>query len=62
MQFFGIFVGEFVSWMNKRLPDNKKVFSRELFKEYKEYETDINILILDINSRLKQINDKGKCC
>ena len=32
----GLFVGEFVNWMNKRLPENKKVFSMELFKEYKK--------------------------
>ena len=26
----GIFVGEFVSWMNKRLPEYKKVFSKDI--------------------------------
>lgn len=31
----GIFVGEFVSWMNKRLPEYKKVFSKDIFREYK---------------------------
>ena len=30
----GLFVGMFVDWMNKRLPDYKKVFSKELFTEY----------------------------
>ena len=30
----GLFVGMFVDWMNKRLPDYKKVFSKEIFTEY----------------------------
>lgn len=30
----GLFVGMFVDWMNKRLPDYKKVFTKEFFKEY----------------------------
>lgn len=33
---FGLFVGQFVDWMNKRLPESKKVFSLEIFKEYKK--------------------------
>ena len=32
----GLFVGELVSWMNKRLPEYKKIFSLEALKEYKE--------------------------
>ena len=32
----GLFVGECVNWMNKRLPDEKKIFSRESFDEYKK--------------------------
>ena len=28
-------VGQFVDWMNKRLPEYKKVFTKEIFKEYK---------------------------
>lgn len=31
----GLFIGEFVNWANKRLPEYKKVFSLDLFKEYK---------------------------
>lgn len=31
----GLFVGQFVDWMNKRLPEYKKVLTLELFKEYK---------------------------
>jgi len=30
----GLFVGMFVDWMNKRLPDYKKVFSKEIVPEY----------------------------
>lgn len=32
----GLFVGEFVNWMNQRLPENKKVFSLDIIKEYKK--------------------------
>lgn len=32
---FGLFVGEFVSWANKRLPEYKKVFTKEFFTEMK---------------------------
>ena len=39
----------------------KEIVNNELFKKYKVLETDINVLILEINSKLKQINDKGKC-
>ncbi len=31
----GLFVGQFVDWMNKRLPEYKKVLTLDLFKEYK---------------------------
>lgn len=31
----GLFVGQFVDWMNYRLPEYKKVFTLEIFKEYK---------------------------
>ena len=30
----GLFVGMFVDWMNKRLPEYTKVFSKEFFNEY----------------------------
>ena len=32
----GLFVGEFVNWMNKRLSEEKKVFTLDFFKEYKK--------------------------
>ena len=31
----GLLIGQFVDWMNKRLPEYKKVFSKEIFQEYK---------------------------
>lgn len=31
----GLFVGQFVDWMNKRLPEYKPVFSKEFFTEQK---------------------------
>ena len=31
----GLLVGQFSDWMNKRLPENKKVFSLDIFREYK---------------------------
>lgn len=31
----GLFVGEFVNWMNQRLPEYKKVFSKDFISEYK---------------------------
>lgn len=31
----GLFVGQFVDWMNKRLPEYKKVFSKDFITEHK---------------------------
>lgn len=48
----------------KYYPNEKtkeKIINNKLFKEYKESETDINILILQINKKLNEIKDKGKC-
>lgn len=39
----------------------QKITSNELFKIYKEKETDVNIIILAINQKLKEITNKGKC-
>ena len=30
-----ILVGQFIDWMNKRLPDYKKVFSKDIIEDYK---------------------------
>ena len=36
MLLFGLFIGEFINWMNKRLPEEKRVVSRDIFVEYKK--------------------------
>lgn len=38
-----------------------KILSNPLFQEYKEKETDINIIILEINQKLKEISKRGNC-
>ena len=45
----GLFVGEFTNWMNKGLPDEKKVFSLDFFKEYKK-EFNPNYILMIITS------------
>lgn len=30
----GLIVGQFIDWCNKRMPDYKKVFIKDFFKEY----------------------------
>ena len=39
----------------------KEIINNKLFKDYKEKETELNFLILDINSKLKDISNKGNC-
>ena len=39
----------------------EKIMSNELFRAYKKCETDINLIVLEINQYLKKINNKGKC-
>lgn len=39
----------------------EEIYNDSLYKEYKEAETNLNILILKINKELKKINSKGKC-
>ena len=39
----------------------EEILSNKLFREYKEKEIDLNVLILQINNELKKISDKGKC-
>ena len=41
--------------------DKKKLINYPLYREYKEQETEVNILILKINQRLKEIQSKGGC-
>ena len=51
MLFYGLFVGEFVNWMNKRLPEYKKVFSLDIIKEYKK-EFSPNYILMIVTSIL----------
>ncbi len=47
MRFCGLFVGEFVNWMNKRLSNEKRVFSKEFFTEYKrEFKPNYILMII----------------
>ena len=39
----------------------EKIINNDLFMQYKHSETELNLLIMKINSELKKINDKGKC-
>ena len=39
----------------------EKVMNNKLFQEYKEKETNLNLLILDTNQRLKELNNRGGC-
>lgn len=48
---------------NKTMDSNikNKILSNENFNLYKEKETNLNFLILDINSKLKKISIKKDC-
>ncbi len=39
----------------------KEIYNDNLYQEYKEAETDLNILIMQINKFLRKVNSKGKC-
>lgn len=39
----------------------KEIISNELFQKYKQQETELNLLILEINQELKKIVKKDKC-
>ena len=39
-----------------------RIINNKLFREYKHSEAECNFIILEINKRLKEINNKGKCC
>ena len=38
-----------------------KIINNSLFQKYKHSEAECNFIILEINKRLKEINNKGKC-
>jgi cell fate (sporulation/competence/biofilm development) regulator YlbF (YheA/YmcA/DUF963 family) len=39
----------------------EKIISNDFFRKYKEKETDINILIMSINQKLKKISNERSC-
>lgn len=39
----------------------EKIINNAFFKEYKVAETDLNIIILQINQKLKEITNRGMC-
>lgn len=45
----GMFSGQLVDWANKRLPEYKKVFSKEIISEYKK-EFKPNYILMAVNS------------
>lgn len=45
----GLITGQFVDWINKRLPENKKIFTLEIFKQYKkEFKPNYILIFLNI--------------
>ncbi len=38
-----------------------RIINNNLFREYKHNEAECNFIILEINKRLKEISNKGKC-
>lgn len=38
-----------------------KIINNSLFREYKHNEAECNFIILEINKKLKEISNKGKC-
>ena len=47
----GLGVGQFVDWMNTRLPENKKVFTTDIFRKYK-IEFKPNYILMFITSAI----------
>ncbi len=47
--------------LNNKESIKKEIYNNELFKKYKESETDLNLLIMSINTKLKEINKGRKC-
>ena len=46
---------------NKTDSIKEQIIENELFQKYKEKEIDLNILIMEINKKLKTISKKGSC-
>lgn len=43
----GLAVGQFADWINERLPENKRIFSRDIFRKYKiEFKPNYILMII----------------
>lgn len=40
----------------------ERIINNKLFREYKQKENEINFIILEINQKLKEINNRNKGC
>ena len=47
--------------LTKKEELKKRIIENKTFQEYKEKETEVNLLIMDINQRLKKIKKKEDC-
>ncbi len=47
--------------LSKKEDIKQQIYQNKDFCEFKRLENDINIMILKINSKLKNITNKGKC-
>lgn len=52
-------LNEYQTYPNEKLKN--KIISNSLFQEYKEKEIDINILIMEINQKIKMISSERSC-
>ena len=46
----GLFVGELVNWCNYRLPEYKKIFSKDIIEEYKNGKVKPNIILMVVTA------------
>ena len=46
----GIIMGEFANWCNHRLPEYKKIFSKEIFNEYKTKKIKPNFILMIVTA------------
>ena len=48
----GLLIGSFINWCNYRLPENKKVFSKDILKKEERKKVKTNYLLMVINAIL----------
>lgn len=53
---------QLLAYQKEKDPSIKEqIYKNKTYQEYKEAETNINLLIMEINQELKKIKNKGKC-